>query len=34
LNGKFTMHLAVGNFQTTDRHLARAWELVSQAAVT
>jgi aromatic-L-amino-acid decarboxylase len=34
LNGRFTLHLAVGNFQTTDRHLARAWELVSQAAVT
>jgi len=34
LNGKFTMHLAVGNYQTTDRHVARARELVSQAAVT
>jgi len=31
LNGKFYLHLAVGNFQTTQRHVARAWELVSQA---
>ena len=34
LNGKFTLHLAVGNYQTAERHVARAWELVSQAAVT
>jgi aromatic-L-amino-acid decarboxylase len=34
LNDKFTLHLAVGNYQTADRHVARAWELVSQAAVT
>jgi aromatic-L-amino-acid decarboxylase len=32
LNGKFTLHLAVGNFQTTDRHVAKAWELVSAGA--
>jgi len=32
LNGKFTLHLAVGNYQTSDRHVARAWELVSRAA--
>lgn len=32
LNGKFTLHLAVGNYQTADRHVARAWELVSGAA--
>jgi aromatic-L-amino-acid decarboxylase len=32
LNGKFTLHLAVGNYQTRDRHVAKAWELVSAAA--
>jgi aromatic-L-amino-acid decarboxylase len=31
LNGKFNLHLAVGNYQTADRHVARAWELVSGA---
>jgi aromatic-L-amino-acid decarboxylase len=31
LNGKFALHLAVGNYQTADRHVARAWELVSGA---
>jgi len=30
LDGKFTLHLAVGNYRTADRHVARAWELVSQ----
>ena len=28
LNGKFTLHLAVGNYQTSDRHVSKAWELV------
>ena len=32
LNGKFTLHLAVGNFQTTDAHIAKAWQLVRGAA--
>ena len=32
LNGKFTLHLAVGNYRTADRHVARAWELVRAAA--
>jgi aromatic-L-amino-acid decarboxylase len=32
LNGKYTLHLAVGNYQTRDRHVAKAWELVSAAA--
>ena len=32
LHDKFTLHLAVGNYQTADRHVARAWELVSGAA--
>jgi len=31
LHGKFYLHLAVGNYQTAERHVARAWELVSQA---
>jgi hypothetical protein len=31
LNGKFYLHLAVGNYQTAERHVAKAWELVSQA---
>jgi aromatic-L-amino-acid decarboxylase len=32
LHGKYTLHLAVGNYQTGDRHVAKAWELVSGAA--
>jgi aromatic-L-amino-acid decarboxylase len=28
LNGKYTLHLAVGNYQTAERHVVRAWELV------
>jgi aromatic-L-amino-acid/L-tryptophan decarboxylase len=32
LNGKFNLHLAVGNYQTAERHVARAWELVQEAA--
>jgi aromatic-L-amino-acid/L-tryptophan decarboxylase len=32
LNGRFTLHLAVGNQFTTEKHIARAWKLV-QAAV-
>ena len=31
LDGKYTLHLAVGNFQTQERHVARAWELVRGA---
>jgi aromatic-L-amino-acid/L-tryptophan decarboxylase len=31
LNGKFNLHLAIGNYQTSERHVARAWELVTQA---
>jgi aromatic-L-amino-acid decarboxylase len=34
LHGKFTMHLAVGNFQTAERHVRRAWELVRGAVDT
>jgi aromatic-L-amino-acid decarboxylase len=32
LHDKFNLHLAVGNYQTSERHVARAWELVQQAA--
>jgi len=31
LNGKFTLHLAIGNQATTAAHVGRAWELVRQA---
>lgn len=31
LNGKFILHLAVGNYRTTERHIAKAWELVTGA---
>jgi aromatic-L-amino-acid decarboxylase len=32
LDGKFTMRLAIGNLRTTERHVARAWELLRQHA--
>jgi len=28
LNGRFTLHLAVGNHATTEAHVGRAWELI------
>ena len=28
LRGRFTLHLAVGNHQTTAAHILRAWELI------
>lgn len=31
LRGKFTLHLAVGNYGTRPEHIARAWELVRRA---
>jgi aromatic-L-amino-acid/L-tryptophan decarboxylase len=31
LQGRFTLRVAIGNLQTTDRHVARAWELLQQA---
>jgi len=31
LKGRFTLHLAVGNYNTTAQHVGRAWELVRQA---
>jgi aromatic-L-amino-acid decarboxylase len=31
LQGRFTLRVAIGNLQTTDRHVRRAWELVQEA---
>jgi aromatic-L-amino-acid decarboxylase len=31
LDGRFTLHLAVGNYATTPAHVERAWELVRAA---
>jgi aromatic-L-amino-acid decarboxylase len=31
LNGRFTLHLAIGNQATTAAHVQRAWDLVRQA---
>jgi len=31
LQGRYTLRVAIGNLQTTDRHVARAWELVQRA---
>jgi aromatic-L-amino-acid decarboxylase len=32
LDGKFTLHLAIGNMGTTRAHVMRAWEMVRRAA--
>ncbi|MGE5199911.1 MAG: pyridoxal phosphate-dependent decarboxylase family protein, partial [Rhodospirillaceae bacterium] len=31
LRGRFTLRVAIGNLQTTERHVRRAWELVQEA---
>jgi aromatic-L-amino-acid decarboxylase len=31
LQGRFTLRVAIGNLQTTERHVRRAWELVREA---
>jgi aromatic-L-amino-acid decarboxylase len=31
LNNRFTLRLAVGNIRTTERHVARAWQLLQDA---
>jgi aromatic-L-amino-acid decarboxylase len=31
LQGRFTLRVAIGNLQTTERHVARAWELIREA---
>ena len=30
LDGRYTLRLAIGNLHTTERHVARAWELIQQ----
>jgi len=32
LDGRFVLRLAIGNINTTERHVARAWELLNLAA--
>ncbi len=32
LNGKLVLRLAIGNIRTTERHVARAWELLKEHA--
>jgi aromatic-L-amino-acid decarboxylase len=32
LNGRYVIRLAIGHLQTTERHIARAWELLNSAA--
>lgn len=32
LEGRFVLRLAIGNINTTEEHVARAWELLNQAA--
>jgi aromatic-L-amino-acid decarboxylase len=32
LNGRFTLHLAIGNYATTRAHVERAWQLLQEAA--
>jgi aromatic-L-amino-acid/L-tryptophan decarboxylase len=32
LDGRYTLRLAVGNLRTTEAHLARAWQLLREAA--
>ena len=34
LDGRFVLRLAIGNLNTTERHVARAWELLNSAART
>jgi aromatic-L-amino-acid decarboxylase len=32
LAGRFAIHLAIGNGATGEQHVARAWELLREAA--
>ena len=34
LDGRYVLRLAIGNLNTTERHVARAWELLNQAAAS
>jgi hypothetical protein len=31
LQGRFTLRVAIGNLQTTDRQVRRAWDLVRES---
>jgi aromatic-L-amino-acid decarboxylase len=33
LNGRYVLRLAIGNIRTEEKHLARAWELLREAAL-
>jgi aromatic-L-amino-acid/L-tryptophan decarboxylase len=33
LDGRYVLRLAIGNINTTERHVARAWELLNSAAL-
>ena len=32
LEGRFTLHLAIGNLKTTDQHIQNAWHIIRTAA--
>jgi aromatic-L-amino-acid decarboxylase len=34
LDGRYVLRLAIGNLNTTERHVARAWELLNQAVAS
>jgi aromatic-L-amino-acid decarboxylase len=34
LDGRYTLRLAIGNIKTEERHVRRAWELLSSAVKT
>ena len=34
LEGRFALRLAVGHIRTTERHVRRAWELLSEAMIS
>ena len=34
LNGRYTLRMAIGNIQTTERHVARAWDLLRQLSAS
>jgi len=34
LDGRYVLRLAIGNLSTTERHVARAWELLNSAAAS
>jgi len=33
LRGRLSLRMAIGNLKTAERHVARAWELLTSAAV-